>query len=38
MLGEVFEKVKSAVETGNMEDLKSYVKQAAEKARNSGLG
>jgi len=37
-LKEVFEQVSKAVEGGNTEDLKKYVKDAGEKAKNSGVG
>lgn len=36
--GEVFAKVKDAVSSGNLDSLQDYVKQAGEKAKNSGLG
>ncbi|KAI9048885.1 hypothetical protein LZ554_006739 [Drepanopeziza brunnea f. sp. 'monogermtubi'] len=36
--GEVFAKVKDAVTSGNLDSLQDYVKQAGEKAKNSGLG
>lgn len=35
---EVFEKVKKAVETEDLGELKGMVKQAGEKAKNSGMG
>lgn len=37
-VSQVFEKVKDAVSSGNTDDLKKYVQQAGEKAKNSGVG
>lgn len=36
--GEIFAKVKDAVSSGNIDSLQDYVKQASEKAKNSGFG
>jgi len=35
---EVFQKVKDAVSSGSTDDLQAYIKQAGEKAKNSGFG
>jgi uncharacterized protein YqgV (UPF0045/DUF77 family) len=37
-LREVFEQVRKAVEGGSLDDLRKYVKDAGEKAKDSGLG
>jgi hypothetical protein len=37
-LKDVFEQVRKAAEGGNIEDLKKYVKDAGDKAKNSGVG
>ncbi|KAL2074470.1 hypothetical protein VTL71DRAFT_8248 [Oculimacula yallundae] len=37
-VSEIFAKVKDAVSSGNIENLQNYVKQAGEKAKNSGFG
>jgi len=37
-MGELWEKVKKAVDSGSTEDLEKYVKSAADKAKDSGMG